>query len=66
METVLKVLGVIGLLLIIIIVTVLVIQFGWSLFAVPVFGLKKLTFEQAAGFALLAGAFGSGSRITNS
>lgn len=54
-------------LLILVAVTVissLFIMLGWSLFVVPVFSLKPLTFFQAFGFSLLAATFKSGSAVT--
>lgn len=35
------------------------IKVGWSLFMVPVFALPELTWVQALGLSLLAGAFKS-------
>lgn len=46
------------------IISSLFIMLGWSLFVVPVFGLKSLSFIQAFGFSLLAAAFKGGSEAT--
>jgi len=58
META-QVLLVVGMILLVFCLGPLITMFGWSLFAVPVFGLKGLTFLQSLGlFLLLGGARG--------
>lgn len=53
-------LGIMILMLVVItLISTVFIMFGWSLFMVPVFGLKSLTFFQAFGFSLLANTFKS-------
>lgn len=52
-----KLIGILTILLILFIIGPLVVMLGWYLFMVPVFGLPSLTFLQAIGFVLLAGAF---------
>lgn len=34
-------------------ITILMIKFGWTLFAVPVFNLPELTLSQALGLSIL-------------
>ncbi len=43
----------------------LLVMLGWSLFMVPVFGLKSLTFVQAVGLSLVGSAFRSSSIKAN-
>lgn len=52
--------GLIMMLVVYVIVSLLLIKLGWSLFLVPVFGLRELAWTEALGFGLLAGAFRSG------
>lgn len=58
MDNLLAILGVIALGIFFWIIGVFVIMWGWSLFAVPVFGMKALTFSQAFGLSLVGGAIG--------
>lgn len=37
------------------VISALAVMYGWKLFAVPVFGLAKLTFSQAFGLVMIAG-----------
>jgi len=41
------------------------IMLGWHLFAVPVFGLKEITFLQALGLTLIGGAFRTSASFKN-
>lgn len=41
------------------------IKLGWSLFMVPVFGMAELSWMQALGLSLLAGAFKSYNTTKN-
>lgn len=43
----------------ILLLSLLFIKIGWSLFMVPVFNLPEITWLQAFGLSLLAGAFKS-------
>lgn len=56
MDTVLTVILV---LVVAILISTVFVMIGWSLFMVPVFGMKSLTFMQALGFGFLAAAFKS-------
>lgn len=53
--------GVVGTIAIIMLLSLLLVKTGWSLFIVPVFGYQELTWMQALGFSLLAGAFKTAS-----
>lgn len=55
------ILGFIGMVVIVILFSCLMIKIGWMLFIVPVFGLPDLTWLQAFGFSILAGAFKTSS-----
>lgn len=48
-------------LVVVTLISTVFVMLGWSLFVVPVFGLKPLTFFQAFGFSLLANCFKSSS-----
>lgn len=54
MDTILNMLLI---LVIAVLINTLLIMLGWSLFMVPVFGMKSLTLLEALGFAILAATF---------
>ncbi len=51
--------GLLVLIGLILVLSLFFIKVGWSLFMVPVFNLPELTWLQAFGLSLLAGAFKS-------
>ena len=52
-----KGMGLLAMVALVVLLELFVIKCGWSMFMVPIFGLKELTWEQAAGAMLLSSLF---------
>lgn len=59
-----KMLQLILLIIVVLMIKMILIMWGWSLFMVPVFGMKALSAGEAFGFSLLASCF-AGSSLSN-
>jgi hypothetical protein len=51
---------------VVIVISTLFLMLGWDLFAVSYLGMKMLTFSQALGLSIVAGAIFGSSRATSS
>lgn len=60
-----RLVGIITIVIALWILSIFMIMFGWHLFAVPVFGLKEITFLQAFGLTLIGGAFRTSANFKN-